>query len=88
MTPTPPPIWGYVTQGHHWFQQHQLEAWGGLAALFVGRAHCEDTQALGAPGPHVAWLGTVGHRARREEGRAVSSPWRRARGHGRRYLDG
>ena len=35
MMPTPPPIWGYITQGHHWFQQHQLEAWGGLAALFA-----------------------------------------------------
>lgn len=36
MTPAPPPIWQYIAEGHQWFQHHQLEAWGGLAALFVG----------------------------------------------------
>lgn len=34
MTP-PPPIWQYLAEGHHWFQHHQWEAWGGLAALFA-----------------------------------------------------
>ena len=35
MTPAPPPIWQYMVQGQQWFQAHQLEAWGGLAALFA-----------------------------------------------------
>jgi type IV secretion system protein VirD4 len=34
-SPFTPPLWGYVTNFHHWFQQHQLEAYGGLAAVFA-----------------------------------------------------
>ena len=46
----PTPIWQYMAQGHHWFQSHQLEAWGGLAALFVAGLVCK-TPAPEAPGP-------------------------------------
>ena len=88
MTPTPPPIWQYMAQGHQWFQQHQLEAWGGLAAAVCDGAHCQDRQAPEAPGPHVAWLGPVVHGARGTEVRALAGPWRRAGGRGWGCLDG
>lgn len=35
MNATPPPIWGYVTQAHAWFQQHMVLAYGALAIVFV-----------------------------------------------------
>ena len=78
---TPPPIWEYMTRGHHWFQQHQLEAWGGLAALFVTGLIVKTPSAGGARSSrHMAPPG--GPRARGTEVRAVAGPWRGAGGHG------
>ena len=88
MTPTPPPIWGYMTDAHHWFQHASTGGVGRAGGAVCGGARLEDAQAPGAPGPHVAWLGPVGHRARGEEDRAVPGPWRGAGGDGRRCLDG
>src|SRR5262245_1644995 len=39
MTPPAfPPAWQYATQFQQWFQAHQVEAYAGLGALFVGAA--------------------------------------------------
>jgi type IV secretion system protein VirD4 len=38
-----------VTNFHHWFQQHQLEAWGGLAALFAAGLVVKTRKRWGLP---------------------------------------
>ena len=75
MMPTPPPIWQYATQGHHWFQQPSTGGLGRAGGAVCRRAGVEDDEAPRRPGPHVAWLGTVGHGARTEQGRPVPRAW-------------
>jgi type IV secretion system protein VirD4 len=38
-----------MTDAHHWFQAHQLEAWGGLAALFAAGLVMKTRKRWGRP---------------------------------------
>ena len=38
-----------MTEAHHWFQGHQLEAWGGLAALFAAGLVVKTRKRRGRP---------------------------------------